>query len=240
MERVLGKNFTMKVPTTTLSDMVTSPNTYSELVPVQLWPEEIGNNHRDITAGQITIIAKHHKFPVFEFCIHWLGVTRVTKQRERSGPVACHTQLTKLGPVTGHSCQLVNANFHQACHGHGMVSNWLKITQYSTINASPAIGRCLLHTSPCSISLYIPSSAILQHWQKLKVQLSPNQVQTWTWWFCRFSSRWQVTTLAIKIFVIKGVLSSVGQSMTETKKSSHMVIDLSMTFDDWQTGLGFD
>jgi hypothetical protein len=40
--------------------------------------------------------------------------------------------------------------------------------------------------------------------------------------------------------IIEAVGDSVGQSMTQTKKSSHTVIDYSMTFDDQQTGLDFD
>jgi hypothetical protein len=42
-------------------------------------------------------------------------------------PVACHAQLTKLGPFHRSFHQLTNANFCQECHSHGKVSNWLKL-----------------------------------------------------------------------------------------------------------------
>jgi len=62
----------------------------------------------------------------------------------------------------------------------------------ATINTSPVIGRHLLHTFPCNISPYVPSCVIFHHFKTLtqiKVQLGPNQVQTWTWWFSRFGSQ---------------------------------------------------
>jgi hypothetical protein len=99
-----AKRATQHMPSAADIDTEPMEGIIIHLYTIQLWPKEIGNNH--ITAGQITIIAEHHKFLIVWILYpltwsHW-----GEKQRERSGPVSCHAQ------PTDHSCQLANANFY--------------------------------------------------------------------------------------------------------------------------------